>query len=45
MSSLFLAIAGLMILSTLYLRYHYVVDILAGVLLAALCLLLAPLLQ
>jgi membrane-associated phospholipid phosphatase len=45
MSSLFLAIAGLMILSTLYLRYHYAVDILAGVLLAALCLLLAPLLQ
>jgi len=44
-SSLFLAIAGLMILSTLYLRYHYVVDILAGVVLAALCLLLAPLLQ
>jgi len=45
MSSLFLAIAGLMILSTLYLRYHYAVDILAGALLAALCLLLAPLLQ
>ena len=45
MSSLFVAIAGLMILSTLYLRYHYVVDILAGALLAALCLLLAPLLQ
>jgi len=44
-SSLFLAIAGLMILSTLYLRYHYAVDILAGILLAALCLLLAPLLQ
>jgi len=34
-----------MILSTLYLRYHYVVDILAGALLAALCLFLAPLLQ
>jgi len=45
MSSLFVAIAGLMILSTLYLRYHYVVDILAGALLAALCLFLAPLLQ
>ena len=38
-------IAGLMILSTLYLRYHYAVDVLAGVLLAALCVLLATLLQ
>jgi len=45
MSSLFLEMAGLMILSTLYLRYHYVADVLAGVLLAPLCLLLAPLLQ
>lgn len=35
--------AGLMILSTLYLRYHYAVDVLAGGLLAALCVLLATL--
>jgi membrane-associated phospholipid phosphatase len=33
---------GLMILSTVYLRYHYVADILAGAILAALCILLAP---
>lgn len=32
----------LMILSTLYLRYHYGADILAGALLAPLCVLLAP---
>lgn len=38
-------IAGLMIVSTIYLRYHYVVDVAAGVLLAAFCLLLAPFLQ
>jgi len=35
-------LAGLMIVSTLYLRYHYAVDVLAGALLAAFCLLLAP---
>ena len=34
----------LMILSTMYLRYHYLVDILAGALLAAGCILLARLL-
>ncbi|MBI4391022.1 MAG: phosphatase PAP2 family protein [candidate division NC10 bacterium] len=33
---------ALMILSTLYLRYHYGADILAGALLAPLCVLLAP---
>lgn len=38
-------IAGLMILSTVYLRYHYAVDVLAGALLAAFCVLLAPLVQ
>jgi membrane-associated phospholipid phosphatase len=36
-------VAGtLLVVSTLYLRYHYVVDVLAGVALAALCLSLAP---
>lgn len=38
-------VAGLMIVSTIYLRYHYAVDVVAGALLAALCLLLAPLVQ
>ena len=38
----FAPIAGLMIVSTLYLRYHYAVDVLAGALLAAFCLLLTP---
>lgn len=33
---------ALMVLSTLYLRYHYAVDILAGAILAALCVFLAP---
>jgi len=33
---------SLMILATLYLRYHYAADILAGAMLAALCVLLAP---
>lgn len=33
---------ALMILSTLYLRYHYAADILAGAILAALCIFLAP---
>ena len=33
---------SLMILATLYLRYHYAADILAGGMLAALCVLLAP---
>ena len=33
---------SLMIVATLYLRYHYGVDLLAGGLLAALCILLAP---
>ena len=32
----------LMIFATLYLRYHYAADVLAGVMLAALCVLLAP---
>jgi len=41
----FLPIAALMVISTVYLRYHYVLDVLAGVLLAALCLLVAPVLQ
>lgn len=41
----FVPIAGLMVLSTLYLRYHYAVDVLAGALLAVLCVLLASLLQ
>ena len=36
----FAPMAGLMILSTLYLRYHYAVDVLAGALLAAFCVLL-----
>jgi membrane-associated phospholipid phosphatase len=31
-----------MIFATLYLRYHYAADILAGGMLATLCLLLAP---
>jgi membrane-associated phospholipid phosphatase len=31
-----------MILATLYLRYHYAADILAGGMLAALCVLLPP---
>ncbi len=33
---------GLMILATVYLRYHYVADILGGAILAVLCILLAP---
>ena len=41
----FVPIAALMILSTIYLRYHYAVDVLAGALLAGLCILLAPLIQ
>ena len=40
----FVPLAGLMVLSTLYLRYHYAVDVLAGALLAVLCV-LASLLQ
>jgi len=40
-----LPIAGLMVLSTVYLRYHYVVDVLGGALLAAVCVLLARLIQ
>jgi membrane-associated phospholipid phosphatase len=36
-------VAGLLlVLSTVYLRYHYVVDVLAGAVLAVLCLALAP---
>jgi membrane-associated phospholipid phosphatase len=38
-------IGGLLILATVYLRYHYVVDVLAGAALALLCLPLAPLAQ
>jgi membrane-associated phospholipid phosphatase len=45
LSPWFIPAAGLMILSTIYLRYHYVVDVLAGALLAALCVLLAAWLQ
>lgn len=37
MSLWFVAIAVLMILSTIYLRYHYAVDVLAGLLLGTLC--------
>lgn len=37
-----LAPVALMILATVYLRYHYVVDILAGAILAGLCVFLAP---
>ena len=33
---------GLLLLATVYLRYHYVVDVLAGAVLAALCVGLAP---
>jgi membrane-associated phospholipid phosphatase len=33
---------ALMILATVYLRYHYVVDVLAGAILAGLCVFLAP---
>jgi len=33
---------GLLLLATVYLRYHYVVDVLAGAVLAALCVALAP---
>ena len=36
-------IGGLLILATVYLRYHYVVDVLAGAVLAVLCLALGPL--
>jgi membrane-associated phospholipid phosphatase len=35
----------LMILSTMYLRYHYLVDVLAGIALAGLCVALTPLLM
>jgi len=35
----------LMVLSTMYLRYHYLVDVLAGVALAGLCVALTPLLM
>ena len=36
-------VAGtLLVVATVYLRYHYVVDVLAGAILAALCLALAP---
>jgi len=35
-------VGALLVLSTVYLRYHYVVDVLAGVVLAVLCLAVAP---
>jgi membrane-associated phospholipid phosphatase len=35
-------VGALLVVATVYLRYHYVVDVLAGVALAALCLALAP---
>lgn len=42
---LFLPIVCALILSTLYLRYHYVVDLLAGMALAILCMIFGPLLH
>ena len=39
---LFLPIVLALLFSTVYMRYHYVVDVLAGMLLAALCLALSP---
>jgi hypothetical protein len=35
-------VGGLLIVAAVYLRYHYVADVLAGVILAVLCLALAP---
>jgi membrane-associated phospholipid phosphatase len=42
---LFLPIVCALILSTIYLRYHYVVDLLAGMALAILCMVFGPLLH
>jgi membrane-associated phospholipid phosphatase len=41
----FVPLSALMVVSTVYLRYHYFVDVLAGTLLAVLCVAVAPLLQ
>jgi membrane-associated phospholipid phosphatase len=35
-------LGALLVVSTVYLRYHYVVDVLAGAVLATLCLAFAP---
>jgi membrane-associated phospholipid phosphatase len=45
LSAIYLAYTGLILLATVYLRYHYTVDLVAGVLLAALVLYAAPHLQ
>jgi membrane-associated phospholipid phosphatase len=42
---LFLPIVCALILSTLYLRYHYVIDLLVGIALAILCMIVGPLLH
>jgi membrane-associated phospholipid phosphatase len=42
---LFLPIICALILSTIYLRYHYVIDLLVGIALAILCMILGPLLH
>jgi membrane-associated phospholipid phosphatase len=42
---LFLPVICALILSTLYLRYHYVIDLLAGMALAILCMIFGPLLH
>jgi membrane-associated phospholipid phosphatase len=42
---LFLPIVCALILSTLYLRYHYVIDLLVGIALAILCMIFGPLLH
>jgi membrane-associated phospholipid phosphatase len=42
---LFLPIVCALILSTLYLRYHYVIDLLVGMALAILCMIFGPLLH
>lgn len=42
---LFLPIVCALVLSTLYLRYHYVIDLFAGVALAILCMIFGPLLH
>lgn len=42
---LFLPIVCALILSTLYLRYHYVIDLLVGMTLAILCMIFGPLLH
>lgn len=45
LSAIYLVYTALIVLSTVYLRYHYTIDLIAGVLVAALVLYVAPLLE